>query len=141
MARTPGAETLRGLLPVIVPFDQLDAPTIETVPVPPRVPPVMLMLGLLLPNDVAVLMFSVPPATLMVPAPEKTPVSSNVPLVKFMMLLAVGTLIVPVDLPPPAKLRAPVALLVTTPPAWSTFARIDEPVVPAFFVSVAVLPV
>src|SRR5882757_820363 len=109
----PVDETLNGLLPVIVPLVQFDAPRIETVPVPPSVPPLRLKLGVPLPNDVAVLMFSVPPATLMIPPPEKAPLSSNVPFVKFVMLPEAGTLIVPVDLPPPAKLSAPVALFVT----------------------------
>jgi len=68
IAMTPADETLNGLLPVIVPLVQFDAPKIVTVPVPPSVPPLRLRLGEPLPNEVAALMFSVPPAMLMVPS-------------------------------------------------------------------------
>jgi hypothetical protein len=83
MAITPANETLKGLLPVIVPLDQFDAPRIETLPVP---------------------------------------------------------LILPVDLPPPAKLSAPLALFVTVLLSLSTKARIDEPDAPALFVICPVPP-
>ncbi len=96
IARTPVDETLKGLLPVIVPLDQFDAPRIVTAPEPPRVPPLMLRFGAPL-NVVAVLMFNVPPATLIVPEPEKTPLLLKVPPVKLMLFPDDGTLTEPVD--------------------------------------------
>ena len=114
-------ETVNEPEPVIVPPAHVTGDWMVRLPVPPSVPLLMLRFGEP-ENDVGVLTLSVPPATPIVPLPEKTPLLSNVPPVKLIVLAAVGTLTDPVDEPPPARFKGPEALFARVLLTLSTYA-------------------